>query len=491
MADYDERMSEITQLHEEEKFIEIIKRIEEIPKEEWDYELTGYLARAYNNIGEYEKALTLLLSVEEEGRHDLIWHFRIGYSYYYLEQLEAAEKSFTRVLQSDPGDSGALEFLNAIRMEMKEIQIIKHEQEKAAMAQMKDWLHYESEVKQKPAEIEQTGEFDLHGLHYYIYKYKIEKETPWLLGVCGGFERFDLENSGHTFSEMKKYSPKKAEEDAVKIIEKIRAESQNETKTGFKKYTTFGENGKIEYGPFLGSVLLNSYHFDAKEIKTNLKHDWNILISDDENDMGKSDGFFFEYNGMIIVINYIEAPIFTFDMELLDGMGDMEEEAVEVAKTHVAQVIITVLEKGRNPIDVALLYTKVASSCLKMENAVGFCTTGTIFQPDDYIDMAETIHDGNLPVLNWVHIGMAETEKGVSAYTYGFHMFGKDEIEIIDSQKEPEIIYLLLIDLIYYVLLEDITLSDGETIGFPDFQNVKITKSKGVFLEEDTIKIEL
>lgn len=45
----------------------------------------------------------------------------------------------------------------------------------------------------------------------------------WKLAVCGGYEENGLEHSGHIFSDMKEYNDKTAIEDAVEIVERIRA----------------------------------------------------------------------------------------------------------------------------------------------------------------------------------------------------------------------------------------------------------------------------
>ena len=57
---------------------------------ERDFETTGFLARAYNNIEEYAKAAELLESVREEGAEDERWNFRMGYAQYFLNNYREA-----------------------------------------------------------------------------------------------------------------------------------------------------------------------------------------------------------------------------------------------------------------------------------------------------------------------------------------------------------------------------------------------------------------
>ena len=75
----------LNNLHKDEKHQEIIDKIEAFSSEEMNLEIIGILARAYNNVDNYEKALELLKSIEEYGKNTNVLNYRIGYSYYYLD----------------------------------------------------------------------------------------------------------------------------------------------------------------------------------------------------------------------------------------------------------------------------------------------------------------------------------------------------------------------------------------------------------------------
>ena len=108
-----------------------------------------------------------------------------------------------------------------------------------------------------------------------------------------------------------------------------------------------------------------------------------------------------------------------------------------------------------------------------------------------FLDMAEVMKDDDMfPLLNLVYFGLAGTETGVDGYTYGLKAFGKDEIEILDSQVSPAELRDFLITISGYIVEENVTLRDGETIGFSAEQKLPITRSEGVYVEEDTLKIK-
>ncbi|MDR3305361.1 MAG: hypothetical protein LBS85_04940 [Clostridiales Family XIII bacterium] len=99
-----ELLRTLNELHANGKYTDIVRTIEQIPPNEWDYELTNHLARAYNNLEDYQKALALLESVAEAGKDDAKWHFRVGYAYIYMNQGEKAVPYFEKAIEL--GDDG-------------------------------------------------------------------------------------------------------------------------------------------------------------------------------------------------------------------------------------------------------------------------------------------------------------------------------------------------------------------------------------------------
>ena len=105
-------------LHKEGKHQEIIDKIETLPSEEMNPEIIGILARAYNNVNNYEKALELLKSIEEYEKDTNVWNYRIGYSYYYLDKYLEAKKHFLKAIKIDSTDSDSHLFLCWIYQEL-------------------------------------------------------------------------------------------------------------------------------------------------------------------------------------------------------------------------------------------------------------------------------------------------------------------------------------------------------------------------------------
>ncbi len=101
--------------HDGDEHEKIIKTLEGLGKEGMDYALKGILARAYNNSGRYPDALDLLFSVADQGSGDPLWHFRAGYSYYFMQMERLALEEFERALELDPEDGDTRTFIRWCR----------------------------------------------------------------------------------------------------------------------------------------------------------------------------------------------------------------------------------------------------------------------------------------------------------------------------------------------------------------------------------------
>ena len=108
--------------HEENKHQKIIEALEGI--EERTPEMDSQLARAYNNEADHrtpegramlKKAIALLKPHEEYFEGDYYWNFRMGYSYYYLDQEGRALRYFEKALEARPGDEDTMELIDSCK----------------------------------------------------------------------------------------------------------------------------------------------------------------------------------------------------------------------------------------------------------------------------------------------------------------------------------------------------------------------------------------
>lgn len=245
-------------------------------------------------------------------------------------------------------------------------------------------------------------------------------------------------------------------------------------------------------GSFVGFVLLSDAQWDKQRLIDDLKADWGIeAIEDDdaEDDEPHDDMLVFSVGDTMIAVSMMPMPVPDGEAEQNAVNNYMWPEAVDAAKAHKAQLIVAVLGKDADLIERGKLFVQVMACCSKQAAATGLYTSGTVFEPRFYQGFAEMIKQDELPIFNWIWFGLYRTENGVCGYTYGMRVFGKDEIEVLDADAEPNQVRDFLASLASYVLEQDVTLNDGETIGFSAKQKLPITRSEGVSLSGMTLKI--
>lgn len=239
---------------------------------------------------------------------------------------------------------------------------------------------------------------------------------------------------------------------------------------------------------FVASVLLSENEWDIKKLINDCKAEWNIEIPYEGND----EALVAFMGDVKLAVAIIPAPVPNQEAEHYAGANYMWEDAVEVTKSHKAHLLVSVLGKDVNLLELAKLFTKVVSSCLKQESAIAVYTDGTVFQPQFYCDVASVMQqdDEALPILDWVWFGVYRTEECTGMYTYGMRKFGKEEMEVYAHNADLNDVRDFMFDIVTYVLDCDVTLNDGETIGFSEEQKLGITLSDAVALDGKSLKLE-
>lgn len=362
---------------------------------------------------------------------------------------------------------------------------MNQEQMKAAEKAMVEWLAHPQELGKNPVKIQLAAEFDMDGMHYYIFKYKKSILGKWLLGVCGGYEGDDLEHCGHVFSEMQEYVEANAKEDAIALVEKV--------KDFWKEEAERSQKHKENPGNFVNFVLLKEPVWDKYRFIKDLEEEWQIKddsdVVEDKASENEPNIAMLTYNGVMISVAFFEAPVPNGEAEANAVNNFMWKGAVDAAKAHKAQLIVAIMGKAVSPKEAGMILAKVVATCCKSENVLGVYANETVYAPDFYADCAKMMRDDMFPVLNLVWFGMYGNEEGISAYTCGLADYGKDEIEILNSKANPNEIRNNMVDIALYVIENDITLREGETIGFTPEQHFSITRSRGVAVSGESLKI--
>lgn len=242
---------------------------------------------------------------------------------------------------------------------------------------------------------------------------------------------------------------------------------------------------------FTSFVLLEDAAWDKDSLLATLKEQWGIEAepAKDENPPEGMDPLVFNCGDMLVAYSLMPAPIPTDEAVHAAEINYLWNNGVEQVKRTKAHILIYVSGPVGEKLETGELLVKAVASACEQKGVLGVYTGAVTYQPAYYIDFAGMMRDGMFPLYNLVWCGMYRGEEGMCAYTRGMDKFGYDEIEVLNSAASPQELNEFVMDIAGYVITEGVVLRDGETIGFTAEQKLPITKSPGVALDQETLKI--
>ena len=365
------------------------------------------------------------------------------------------------------------------------------------------WLSHENELGKVPKAIEVAEDFDHESGHAFVIKYKENLFSKWLLGVCV-LDEYG-EDCGLNFSEFEPYNPKTAKEKSLQLISYLQEYWKGRFLAELDKYGVTEEEYRNmtpeeweqkkkevdnkQRAASQGFVLLNTHTFDLEKLMADLKKDWGLEPEEFELSQDAQQNLVFNWDHNLMAVSLMDMPIPEGEAEHFAAGNYMWKEAVEVTKTHVAHLLVFAINHENNPLDAAKRLSKVVSSCLNQQNAIGVYAGGTVHQPAFYKEASDLLKKDELPLLLWIYFGFGKSAEGNDGYTYGLKAFGKSEIEVIDSKASFDEIRSFLYMVSSYLLTSGMTFYNGETLSFAAGCSYTVTKSKAVYVDGDSFKI--
>ena len=300
--------------------------------------------------------------------------------------------------------------------------------------------------------------------------------------------------SFHTFRReagtvaLKKPPEKEPEdEDAPAVIRQCQEEIDKQTEAADED-----ESDTDRTGVFTGFVLLSKGEWDKQQFIRDMQEKWGITVDEySASEEKDDDALVFEVGDMLAAVSLTDCPIPDGEAEANAENNYMWEDAVKVAREHRAHILVAVLGKEKDLLEKGRLFTKVVAVCCRQKYATGVYTSGVVFEPQFYEGFADMLKGDKLPIFNWIWFGLWRNEKGLNGYTYGMEAFGKDEMEVLDTDADPYDLLDFLASLASYVLENDVELHDGETIGFTADDKRAITRSPGMGLPEEQMTLKI
>lgn len=419
-------------------------------------------SRDLNNEGKYYEAEKLLLSIKEKCTNNVLWYYRLAYCLIFTNRFKAAMDLLKQGIKCDK--TFPFTYLSLSMLYYWQGALVK-----AFKCGLKGKKYCEKKYPESVWEFEQI-------LSSMYRKFPFANPDNYLKSVIY-----------HPFPD---YDDKADEEFKVK-----EPSGEEEKLLDYLHESNFIQEINLfpdlpKKGTFLGFILLKDSTFDTYEFMENYKQDWNKELEGPEIDDGiivcSSD------NGHYTV-SLLEEPL-PLEEVVFDAEKNYRwEEAIKVAKLHKACLVISFItqDPDANLLENSKEFVRLMTTAANMKNAIGVNTLGSVFNPVKYRELALTYLKADLlPVPNLVFIGIYMGKYNtVCSYTIGLENFGKKEMEILESNKSPKEIYYFLLDVADFVIKENVTLKDGDTIKINRGERVPITESPGIALNAPSLKL--
>nr|WP_317357738.1 DUF4261 domain-containing protein [uncultured Tyzzerella sp.] len=248
------------------------------------------------------------------------------------------------------------------------------------------------------------------------------------------------------------------------------------------------KNQSVSGKNLVGFPLLKEIKFNKKEFKSNFKKYWNIDLVEESN---KEDILTFYVGNTLVTVSLMPAPIPNKEAEKNAPYNFMWKDALKQVEKHKAHLLVAVLG-NTTIIEKSIIFVKVLSTICKSENTLAIYLNSITYEPSFYFKCADMINSEEFPIYNLVWFGLYKNNDNINcSYTIGMNNFNKDEIEVLGGNIEFRKIQDFTMNVANYVITQNITLKEGETIGFTEKQKCKISYGKGLILPINTLKIEM
>lgn len=193
-------------------------------------------------------------------------------------------------------------------------------------------------------------------------------------------------------------------------------------------------------GNFLGVALFSESSFDKAKFIADLEAEAGFSISEKDETARQPSVLEFDLGDISVHVGFVEEIFAPEVIEMTTQANYTWPEAAAEAGKQKAHAAVSV--SSRNPLQrkaSAMLFVQTASALLKQQAAIGLYTSGTFFQPDLYLEFAQDIKKGILPVQNlvWILLFAGEDEGCVSAVTMGMPFLGHPEVMIKNFPIPP------------------------------------------------------
>ena len=251
----------------------------------------------------------------------------------------------------------------------------------------------------------------------------------------------------------------------------------------------YGDEGDADNETiFCGYVLLERAELDLKRFLKAIKDLWgfneaNLRIRQDN-------VFTVTLDDIVALVALKDEPIPGGEAERGAQFNYLWPDGPDAVERHRASICVLISEGPGKKLRASLLLIKLLFTFCGIQDVIGIYTNGVVYEPDFFIRHGNDLYRHKLPVPIMIWIGLLRFGQRCNMYTLGLSFFDRDEIEILNSNADPDDLRRFLIQLANDVLENRITLSDGGYVESEDGDLHRVTYGPSSLRDGMSYKIE-
>lgn len=192
---------------------------------------------------------------------------------------------------------------------------------------------------------------------------------------------------------------------------------------------------------------------------------------------GEGGPLVFPFMGGMATVTLMPGPYPWEDLEGPASTAWRWPEAVEVLKAHRTHVLVGILREEEPSVGQSIKLTLLTAAVVAAtDEATGvYWAEGTTVVPaPEFVASAREMTPENFPMLSWVEFRVFTDSGRWNLFTTGMQALGLMEIEVRDSQRAPEDIFDLVLNVSRYLAVSGPLLEDGHTIGEDENERIVV-----------------
>ncbi|SHF32344.1 DUF4261 domain-containing protein [Dysgonomonas macrotermitis] len=232
--------------------------------------------------------------------------------------------------------------------------------------------------------------------------------------------------------------------------------------------------------------------FDMNKVVEHLQSFWQLSVTDFSGDSNET--AVFNVDGHLVALADMLVPIPLEELNEIIRFTYLWKNAGEETSRHTGHALVTVMGNNGTEVERRTLLSKLLCSImLTTPECIGIYQGNEtlLLQRDFYLAAVEDLQNNRIPVPAWIYIGLRGTDKGIDAYTFGMKSFNKPEFEVIGTPLDHDQLYTLILSIVSYTLGNDVTFGNGDTFSLSENASMRITASKGRYIDDITLKLDM